>query len=261
MIAGDALAAACSDPDVLARLGGPLGDAARAKAAALRALPEPQRKPARALAAALARAPAPTGLRGIHASWIEAALAGLPARARGDLARGGMEPAGAARADFDPVAVWLARWAGAALAPMPDADATCVRPPAPPDVARMTGDAIAAWLAEVGADQLAFALGAAATGMVAAQLAAARARIERAPRTGQLGERRAAIARSRLALDDDGLARIGARAIAPHLDAVARRQLVLRLPRPRGQAILFELVRWREQPLASAPTWAAITAP
>ena len=52
-----ALAAACLDEDVLARLGGPLGDAVRAKAAELRRLPDAARKQARAMASAVVRAP------------------------------------------------------------------------------------------------------------------------------------------------------------------------------------------------------------
>ena len=84
---------------VLARLGGPLGHATRA----VRDDGKTQRTQARAAACA----PVPLGLRAVHASWIEAALAALPARARHALA-------GAS----DPVDVWLARWATSAIPPM-----------------------------------------------------------------------------------------------------------------------------------------------
>src|SRR5512140_2383302 len=102
VVAG-ALAAACRDPDVLARLAGPLGAAARA------AIPAASDRAARVRWAAAARAPVPAGLRGVHPSWIEAGLAGLPARARAAVASGG----------GDAVDTWLARWATASIPPMP----------------------------------------------------------------------------------------------------------------------------------------------
>ena len=235
-----ALAAACLDEDVLARLGGPLGDAARAKAAELRRMPEAARKQARAMAAAVARLPS---VRGVDPSWIEAALADLPPRARGDLAS----------PSFDPAAVWLARWAQASLAPLPPAE--LARPHVVSDIARMSGDAIIAWLREVGADQLAFALGTPSQWIEPHVLA----RIAKPPRAGNLGPRRAAIARCQVTLDEGALVTIGARAIAPYTDAFIRRQLVLRIPRTRGQAVLFELVH-APADLAASPTWDAITA-
>ena len=240
----DAIAAACSDPDVLAHLGGPLGDAARAKAAELRRVPDPQRKQARALAAALVRAPLLTGLRGIHPTWIEAALDELPPRARADLAN----------PSFDPASVWLVRWVAASLAPMPAADLT--RPRSIHDVARMSGDAIIAWLARVGADQLAFAAGAPSR-YVGADVVT---RIAQAPRAGKLGQRRAAIARCKVELDDNALVTIGARTLAPHTDAFVRRQLALRLPRTRGLAILFELERSAGDAIEASPAWDALAA-
>lgn len=232
----DALAAACDDPEVLAQLGGPLGDAARVKAAELRRLPDAARKQARALAAAHARA---TSLRGIHASWIEAALVGLPPRARADLTSGAFD---------HPVGVWLARWAHAALAPLPDAD--LARPRTPAQIARVRD--LVEWLSNVGADQLAFAAG--ASRFVEPHVVK---RVALAPRSGRLGDRRDAIRRCTLALDDDALVRIGARTIAPHTDAVVRRALVLRLPRTRGLAVLAEL----QQFASTAPAgWDAIAA-
>jgi len=79
--------------DVLARLG---------------LVPEGASKQARAEALAIARAPVPVGLRAIHGSWIEDALADLPERARAAVAAGG----------GGPVDVWLARWATARLPSM-----------------------------------------------------------------------------------------------------------------------------------------------
>lgn len=234
MIAG-AIAAACDDPDVLARLGGPLGDAARAKADELRRLPVAGRKQARALAAALARS---TAVRGIHPSWIEAALVGLPARARRDLARGAFD---------DEVGVWLARWAHAALAPLPEPD--LVRPRVPAHVPRVID--LIEWLSNVGADQLAFAAG--ASRFVEPHVVA---RVAAAPRLGNLGDRRAAIKRCTLELDDNALVRIGARTIAPHLDAFLRRSVALRFP--RGSTVQSDLATPSD--LVGSPSWDAIGA-
>lgn len=251
---GEALAATGIERAVLARIGGAIGEAARA---AHDQLASPRRRALRLAWSAAARAPVPPGLRGIHASWIEAALAELPPRARADLARG----AG------DPVAVWLTRWACAALPPMPAADWS--GPPDSLDVAvRLRGDALASWLAEVGADQLALALGAAGGSALAAaqqvvgmRLVRAVARIDRAPRAGGLGPVRAAIARCRGAQGEGSLVEIGARAIAPHTDALARRRLAVRLPRPLGLAVLDALAAFAETPLEHAPLWRALAAP
>lgn len=267
---GDALAAICSDPDVLARLGGPLGDAARAKAAELRRLPATARKAERARVAAIAHAPVPAGLRGIDPSWIEAALADLPPRARAELGTGGSSPA----------AIWLVRWAAARLAPMPPVTAArdlasafaAVRPRSIHDATQLPATALVDWLEDVGADQLAFALGG-EVAAVAANLApaleqrvlAAAARIAHAPRAGQLGPRRAAIARvqvdGRVTPDDaDRLLRIGSRAVAPYTDALIRRQLALRLPRTRGTVGLFAMRDRCHDPVDGSPTWAALAA-
>lgn len=245
----EALAAACSDPDVLARIGGPLGDAARASAAELRRLPESARKRQRAQLAAAARAVLPPGMRGIHPTWIEAALAALPPRARADLAAGGA-PAGG----FDAVAVWLARWAAASLVPVPAADVT--RPRTIHDVPRMAAGDLVTWLTDVGADQLAFALGPAAARLVAHAVD----RIGRAPRVNRLGTRRAAIERCRLDLTAEAPLLIGARAVAPYTDAIVRRQIALRLPRTRGSTVLAELAAWARDAIETAPTWDALAA-
>ena len=226
----EALAAACSDPEVLARLGGSLGDAP--------ALPSKQ---ARAMAMAAVRAPA--SLRGIHASWIEAALECLPPRARVELAAGGMR---------DRTAVWLARWASASLAPLPPTDVA--KPRTIRDATRMTADALVAWLAAIGADQLAFAAG----NDLGGRLAAAMARIAKPPRAGRLGDRRAAIARCEAERDDEMFVVIGARTIAPYTDAIVRRQIALRFPRTRGERLLLQLAKWAET--AGTASWDALVA-
>jgi hypothetical protein len=220
-------------PGVLSRLGAPHGHGTSGLS-----------KAERAARLANARAPVPEGLRLVHASWIEAALEGLPPRARGAVAS----------PTSDPVDVWLARWAMAALPPMTSS-------------AIPVGADALAWLARVGADQLAFALGAAAEQAIARvgePLRAAIGRIERLPRAGQLGPRRAAIARSRgVSLDDDlALVRLASRALAPHLAdrRLARLQLTRSLPRPIGIVVERELEAAATDPLADAPAWAALVA-
>jgi hypothetical protein len=290
-VIGEALAAACGDRAVLARIGGPIGAAARAALERLERLEHtggaPARRRLRAGWAAAARAPVPPGLRGVHPSWIEATLAELPPRARADLAGGGLgtaagtaagspgASAGAPAGAPDPVAVWLVRRACAGLPPLPVADAA--GPPASIDEAvRLRGDALEAWLVEIGADQLALAVGAAggealaaAVRVVGARLARAAARIGGPPRVGALGPVRAAIARCKAAvaelqgggpLDDRALLAIGARAIAPHACALARRQLAVRLPRPLGLAAADALAAFAQAPIAQAPAWRALAA-
>jgi hypothetical protein len=205
--------------DVLDRVGGVLGGAARA------ACEWP--KAERAAAVAACRAPVPASLAHVHPSWVEAALADLPERARAVVARD---------VALDEVAVWLGRWA-------------CAELPA-------TGAAeIRAWLEGVGADQLAFALGHPADAVMRSLRAAAE-RIASPPRLGNLGARRAAIIRCRVAADDElALVRIAARAIAPHLaaDPLARRLVAVALPRPDGQAIYAELLTHAFDATADAP--------
>ena len=253
---GRAVAAACGDRGVLARIGGALGVAARAEAAALAQLGASEARTRRAVAAAAVRSPVPAGLRGIDASWIEAALAGLPPRARDALAAG----------PSDAIGVWLARWAAATLPALPSLEPARARPTEVADVARLAPAAILAWLEEVGLDQLAFALGAhapAAIARVGARLADAIARIGRAPRGGQLGPRRQAVARARRFGEPGGprLVELGARALAPHLDAATARQLVHRLPRPVGLELLDELDAHRPTAGVDAPAWSALIAP
>lgn len=221
---------------VLARLAGPIGHAAREAAAALDALDAGGRKQRRAEIIALARAPVPAGLFAVHPTWIEAALADLPARARSALATGAT----------DPVDVWLARWATAAF---------------PVTSSRHARDPFA-WLVDVGADQFAFALGEQARAVPS--LASAMVRIAKPPRAGGLGPKRAAIARCRdVSLEDElAFVRVACRALAPHLalDPLARLQLIRRLPRTVGIVVQRELAAHAATSLDQCPTWAALVA-
>lgn len=263
----EALAAACAEPAVLARLGGPLGAAARAASARLAAA-GPGRRALRAAWAAAARAPVPPGLRGAHPSWIEAALAELPPRARVDLAAGGWSADGAPRGEGGAVAVWLARWACAELPPLPAARAPGGGPPAAlAEAVALGGAELARWLAEIGADQLALAVGAAgpaalasAARVVGPALDRAAARVADPPRAGALGPQRAALARCAGGLAAGALAVIGARALAPHTDALSRRQLAVRLPLPLGRAVAAALAAHAADPRVEAPRWEALGA-
>ena len=172
------------------------------------------------------RAPVPN-LRAVHPSWIEHALASLPPRARRAVAAGG----------GDPTDVWLARWACAEIPPLPDLRGGPVRSLA--DL--VAHDALEPWLRAVGTAQLQYATSLAQPG---------------APRRPELGGGRAVIARCK---GGDVLA-IGARAIAPHVDPFAARQLAVRLPRATGLAVLAELHAHAADPIADAPTWAALAA-
>jgi hypothetical protein len=244
VVAG-ALAAACRDRDVLARLAGPLGEAVRAAAAG----------PDAGAWARAARAVIPAGLRGVDPSWLEAALDGLPERARAAVAAGG----------GDEIAVWLARWATAAIAPMPAI--TEARVTSLDAAIRVDAATLVAWLEDAGADQLALALGAAGDGAVAAvaqrvgeRVSSAAARIALAPRAGALGPVRAAIARCRIEPGERALIRIGARAVGPHTDPLTRLRIALRLPRPLGTIVAGELAAAARLLVADAPTWHALVA-
>ncbi len=235
---------------VLARLAGVYGDRVRVAAADLAALEENARKQRRAEVFAQVRSPASRVLRGVHPTWIEAALDELPARARTALAGGSSEP----------IDVWLARWAGASLiasaAGSIDAelDSILAREPAQ----------ILAWLASIALDQLAFALGAAATSSPFAALRDAAIRITRAPRMDALGSHRAALIRCRGASLDDAssLLAIAGRALAPHFATkpFARLQLTRRLPYADGIVIERELVAGAATPLDQVPAWGALLA-
>ena len=92
------------------------------------------------------------------------------------------------------------------------------------------------------------------------RVAAAVQRIATVPRAGQLGDRRAAIDRAKITIDDRALIRIGARAIAVHVWELPRVQLVHRLPRELGLVVRAELEHFAAAPVAAAPTWRALAA-
>ncbi len=230
-------------PSVLARIGGPIGVRARALAAELARMDPAQQKRTRAEWSAIARAPVPPGLRGVHATWIEHALESMPPRAREAVATGG----------GDPVSVWLARWVTAELVAMPATKPGPVR--VPEDAAQLDHATLAAWLASIGHDQLAHALGDAVLALGEPLRVAAR-RILVAPRAGNLGPLRAAIRRC---AGHDAL-EIGARTIAPHLSAETRRQVVLRLPRSIGFGVARAFADDARTPIDQGPAWAALVA-
>jgi hypothetical protein len=241
-----------ADP-VLARIGGPIGEEARAAAEELARAGDARRM--RAEWCAEARAPVTGGLRGVHPTWIEAAVAELPERARAAVAGDGTAP----------VDVWLARWACAEFPVMPLGREAL--PVTIEDVGAIGPPRSVEWLASIGADQLALAVASAgelatAIGRFGEMVARASRRLRIAPRAGNLGPARAAVARCRVDLDDLVLVRIGARALAPHLAGrmLVRRQLVLRMPRPLGVVVERELVAHAHEPLANAPAWGAIIA-
>jgi hypothetical protein len=298
-VIGQLLAMAWPDRAVLARIGGRIGEAAREAADELAELDSDERRLIRAKIAAAARAPMPTGIRGVHPSWIEAGLVGLPPRARTALASGGSTGEG------DGIDVWLVRWACAEIPPMPGVDPELRSPSCVEDALRLSGDMLVRWLAEVGADQLAHALRkagrqalvAVASRVIGDRLLAASVRIDVPPRANQLGPVRSAIARCRGSLSgsevavtararpdrdelattiavrtgelaptvagvpkDDLLVRIGARAIAPYVDALGGRQLAVRLPRPLGLVVRDELAAHAGTPVDESPTWSALAA-
>jgi hypothetical protein len=208
--------------DLVHRLGGPIGEAARAAA--------PISPGERAELIAAAVAPRPDA----HPSWLSA----VP------------EAPG-------PAGVWLARRDCADLPPLPRVR-SIVRPDRRTDVAAMSAHALVAWLEAVGADQVAYAASLAGPAALAELVArrpalrAAAGRIAEPPRSGQLGPGRAAIARCA----GGQLLAIGARAVAPHLDAITARQVTLRLP--RDHAVGEELRVHASD--AGAPSWAAVIA-
>jgi hypothetical protein len=117
------------------------------------------------------------------------------------------------------------------------------------------------WLVRVGADQVA-AL-AAIGGMETVMLREAIARVKAPPRAGALGPGRAIAERCRDAsVDEDSLAKIGARAIAPYVAAepLARLVLIYRLPRPLGLVIGAALCAHANDPVEHCPSWQALAA-
>jgi hypothetical protein len=234
---------------VLARIAGPVGAEARAAVAELDKLDLGKLKLTRAEWAAQARAPVPAGFRAIHPTWIEAALAPLPRRARAAVAAGG---------GTEPIDVWLARWATASFVAMPPLGKVRVR--TPDDVAGLDADTLLVWLARIGADQLAYALGSSAIGVFGPDLREAAERIRQPPRLGQLGPIRAAIERCEAQRSDEQIrvVEIGASAVAPHLSAIVRRQVVARLPRAVGLGVARGFAAGAATGLDRSPTWMAL---
>jgi hypothetical protein len=253
-VIGELLATISTDPAVLARIGGPIGDAARDAAADLAEMPPDEARGWRVRMIAALRAPIPPGIRGVHPTWIEAGLVGLPARARTAIISTAPSPAD----------VWLARWALAAIPPLPAIDLALATPRSLADALRLAPQALTNWLANAGADQLAHALASqpealrALARVVGDRVVIAATRIKHAPRAGALGPTRDAITRCKGDATNDLLVRIGVRALAPHTDALSRRQLALRLPQNLG--LLDELVTHATLPIERAPTWAALGA-
>ncbi len=241
MLATAAAALGRHAPEVLARLGGVVGEEARAAWAAGTRLP--------------VRPPVPAGLDGVHASWLEANLGALPARART-----------AVITQSSPVDVWLARLATAGIPPLSPVAGARRRPASLDDALALSAAQLREWLVGVGVDQLVFAVGPgdALDDLVrrSARAAASARRIYEAPRAGQLGSRRAAIARSTGTLDEALPLRIGARAVAPYVARrpLARAQLRCRLPLAWGSLLDEELRAHAWDPVESAPTWAALAA-
>jgi hypothetical protein len=236
---------------VLARIAGELGDEARAALTALAQLPAGAQQAQRARWMAVARIAVPEGFRMIHPTWIEAALAELPAPAREAVANLGTSPR----------EVWLARTAMAGFVAMPQTTVSMAKLPA--ELPALPPSALHAWLERAGADQLARAVQIAGDhpGDPMMQLVArdpalrdARDRISVPPRVGQFGSDRAVVERcTQVPHDETRLVRIGARAVAAHLSPLVRQQLVQRLPRAIGVAVRQELNR----PANSMLAWIA----
>lgn len=237
------------DVEVLAHIGGSIGDAARDRAREIAKLDEKGSRTRRAEWLAMARVPITPSWRGIDPSWIDHAVSILGPQHVNQARRALLDgPAN----DVD---VWLARWSCAGFPPLPAVDASITRPRTMDQAIAMNAVNLRAWLEEVGADQIAFAVGRAA-GAPTSRLGAAAVRIQQAPRAGELGERRAAIERARITIDDTALVRVGARSIAPHANALERVQIAHRLPKQLGVA--DELAAFAESP--SPPSWRALAA-
>jgi hypothetical protein len=62
-------------------------------------------------------------------------------------------------------------------------------------------------------------------------------------------------------LDERALPRIAARAIAPHVDRLARLRIAHRLPRPLGLVVGEALAAAAGAAVSDAPRWDALAAP
>jgi hypothetical protein len=255
------------DGEVLARIAGPIGEAARDRAREIATLDEKASRAKRASWLASARAPIPAGLRGIDASWIEAAIARIAHVGREvgrevgrDVGRVDALVARARRVLLDGPAndadVWLARWLCASVPPMLAIDERIERPRTMIEALSMSAVNLRAWLEEIGADTIAFAVGKSATAM-SSRLGVAAVRIAQAPRLGEMGERRSAIDRAKITLDESALLRVGARTLGPRTSELERWQIAHRLPRETG--VLAEMEAFAGS--AGTPSWRALAAP
>jgi hypothetical protein len=256
----------------LDRLGGAIGEEARALARSWAAMDRAARARGLAEAALAVQRAVPRGMSLVHREWIEAALAGEGAWVRAVIAGGASVP--------QEVATYLARRVLGQLVAMPRP-----LPWPPPDGVAIDAASLAAappaWieraLARAGLHQLAHATvpargeprSRAAIAAVAARLGDdgaafvdAVAAVDAAgdAAAARWGPRRAAIARvQRAALGDDALAviAIGARAFAPHLGGDGPRQVAQRLPRGVGTRVREELERARG---GDAAPWSELVA-
>jgi hypothetical protein len=247
-----------ADVDVLARIGGRIGERARVAFREITTLDEKSSRAKRASWLAAARVPIPPDVRGIDRSWIEHAIANITTVPDGAVHTALLTRARRILLDGPDNAtdVWLARWICASFPSMPPIDSTRARPRSIAEAVTMSAPALRAWLEEVGADQIAFAIGKSAIS-ISTRLDAAAARIVQAPRLGELGERRAAIERARITIDESALLRVGARTIAPLPGALERLQIAHRLPREAG--VMQEMEAFAGS--AGAPSWRALAAP
>jgi len=255
---------------ILARIGGPAGEAARGEAARLGGLE--RRARARALAGRVAevRAPVPVGLPLVHRDWIDAALVGEGAHVRDIVA--GLAPVA------PPVRVWIQRRVHGGIVPIPlPAEGSSLtpetlvhRPAAAIDAFLRRAGLVTLALALVGLDdeartptanRAAIAAIAARLGPAGAELVACVAELTSNPEAAaRFGSRRSAARRAAgIAVGDDPLAllAIGARSAARHLAGAPARQVAQRLPRSVGLRLLAEVAAFAA---VDGPSWDALVA-
>lgn len=241
-VAAALLLAGARAPDVLARLAGARGE--RCAAAARASLKLAREERARLLAEEAARLSreVPAGLAMIHASWLEAAVAGESDAVRAVVAGGGSSSVTA------PVRAWLRRAALGQFVDMPPADGDSVAA-APPE-------RLATAIETIGRRRLAIAVQAAPAGAAVALAA----RLGSEHRQPFAEEARAPAGKDQISAAVRELAdlvggsaplllfRAGARHIAGALAAEGDllRQVAQRVPRERGLVLLDE----RDRPLA-----------
>lgn len=245
------------DADVLARVGGAIGEAARDRQREIARADEKSSRAKRATWLATARVPILPTLRDIDRSWIDHEIARMASVAEGTRGEGLVRRVRRILVDGpeSAVDVWLARWVCASFPIMPPVASGNARPRSMEEAVRMPGALVRAWLEEVGADQIAFAVGRSATS-ISTRLGAAADRITKAPRAGEMGERRAAIERARITIEEGALLRVGARTIAPYAGVMDRLVIAHRLPRESG--VLEEMEAFAGS--GGAPSWRALGA-